>query len=47
MLSKLGDNRGLWSNPWRINGDFNVVRFPREEILLENVHNNEAFFRDN
>ena len=22
--------RGLWSDPWCIGGDFNMVRFPRE-----------------
>ena len=28
MWAKLGDIRGLWSDPWCIGGNFNMVRFP-------------------
>ena len=28
--AKLGAVRGLWSDPWCVAGDFNVVRFPVE-----------------
>ena len=27
---ELGVIRGLWSDPWCIGGDFNVIRFPNE-----------------
>ena len=30
MWSELGDIRDLWSDPWCIGGDFNVVRLPSE-----------------
>ena len=28
---ELGAIRGLWSDPWCISGDFNVIRFPNEQ----------------
>ena len=28
--AELGAVRGLWSDPWCVAGDFNVVRFPIE-----------------
>ena len=30
MWSELEDIRGLWSDPWCVGGDFNVVRLPSE-----------------
>ena len=27
---ELGSVKGLWSNPWCVGGDFNLVRFPEE-----------------
>ena len=30
FLSEMGAIRGLWSEPWYIAGDFNMIRFPSE-----------------
>ena len=30
FLSELGAIRGLWSEPWCVAGDFNMIRFPSE-----------------
>ena len=27
---ELGSIKGLWSDPWCVGGDFNLVRFPKE-----------------
>ena len=30
FLSELGAIRGLWSEPWCVAGDFNMIKFPSE-----------------
>ncbi|RVX11624.1 hypothetical protein CK203_015802 [Vitis vinifera] len=32
---ELGAIRGLWTDPWCIGGDFNVIRFPRGSLYVE------------
>ncbi|KAL6331818.1 hypothetical protein AAG906_020162 [Vitis piasezkii] len=42
---ELGAIRGLWSDPWCIGGDFNLIRFPNETMSELDRSNNQAMSR--
>lgn len=45
--AKLIGIKGLWRDPWRVGGDFNIARFLRENRNCSRSFSYEAFFKDN
>ncbi|RVW81980.1 hypothetical protein CK203_033216 [Vitis vinifera] len=45
--AKLIGIKGLWRDPWRVGGDFNIARFLGENRNCSRSFSYEAFFKDN